>query len=427
MRSRWERLGLRGRLTLAFGTIVVVAFGLVFVTVRAQMAHERTVIGTEEKGEAHEPGATQGERDESDSGSPIEEAQHDVEKTFLLFGAIALAAALLAGYLVSARAAAPLRRFAATATEIDAGDLSPRIVADPSSAAELRTLADSFNLMLDRLEDAFARQRGFVSDASHELRSPLTAIRGQIEVLAREPEPDAAAVKRVEAVALTELARVERLVEQMLALARLDEGVGPVRHEVDAAVFLRESVSAAPGSADARRDRRRADRPRPRHGRPRDPQPDRERAASRRARGDRHRLLERRRRAPTDRRRRRRPGDRARRARAHLRPLPPQRRCPRPQLPAGPDSGLAIARSIVEAHGGRIWAEDSPSRRRPGQLRAAGPARRIAKVRDVSRPAKGGPIGRSQDRPMFDSHAGTFSGPRHRVATRTAASPATPA
>jgi two-component system, OmpR family, sensor kinase len=249
VRSRWERLGLRGRLTLAFGTIVVVAFGLVFVTVRAQMAHERTVIGAEEEREAHEPGATQGERHESEGGSPIEEAQHDVEKSFLLFGGIALAAALLAGYLVSARAAAPLRRFAATAAEIDAGDLSPRILADPSSAAELRTLADSFNLMLDRLEDAFARQRGFVSDASHELRSPLTAIRGQIEVLAREPEPDAAAVKRVEATTLAELARVERLVEQMLALARLDEGVGPVRHEVDATVFLRESIAAAPGAA----------------------------------------------------------------------------------------------------------------------------------------------------------------------------------
>ena len=248
MRSRWERLGLRGRLTLAFGTIVVVAFGLVFVTVRAQMAHERTVIGVEEERESHEPGATAVEHHDSD-GSPIEEAQHDVEKTFLLFGAIALAAALLAGYLVSARAAAPLRRFAATATEVDAGDLSPRIVADPTSAAELRTLADSFNLMLDRLEDAFARQRGFVSDASHELRSPLTAIRGQIEVLAREPDPDAAAVKRVEAATLAELTRVERLVEQMLALARLDEGVGPVRQEVDAAAFLREAVATAPGAA----------------------------------------------------------------------------------------------------------------------------------------------------------------------------------
>jgi signal transduction histidine kinase len=114
----------------------------------------------------------------------------------------------------------------------------------------VRTLGESFDRMLDRLEDAFARQRGFVSDASHELRSPLTAIRGQIEVLARDPDPDAADVRRVEAATLSELARVERLVEELLSLARLDEGVGPARRELDAATFLRETTAAAPGGAE---------------------------------------------------------------------------------------------------------------------------------------------------------------------------------
>lgn len=247
MRARWERLGLRGRLALSFGAIVLVAFGIVFITVRAQMSHEATVIRQEEKREAHEPGATRGERD--DGESPIEDAQSDVQKTFLVVGAAALVAALLAGYLLAARTAAPLRRFAATAAKVDAGDLSPRAQIDPSSAAELRTLAESFNHMLDRLEDAFARQRSFVSDASHELRSPLTAIRGQIEVLARDPDPDAEAVRRVETMTLAELGRVERLVEELLALARLDEGVGPARRELDAAPFLRDVVGAAPGSA----------------------------------------------------------------------------------------------------------------------------------------------------------------------------------
>ncbi len=247
MRARWERLGLRGRLALSFGAIVIVAFGIVFITVRAQMSHEASVISQEEQREGHEPGATRGER--HDSESPIEDAQSDVEKTFLVVGAAALIAALFAGYLLAARTAAPLRRFAGTAADVDAGDLSPRVTVDPSAAAELRTLGDSFNHMLDRLEDAFARQRSFVSDASHELRSPLTAIRGQIEVLAREPDPGAADVRRVEAATLVELRRVERLVEELLALARLDEGVGPERRELDADAFLREAVDSAPGDA----------------------------------------------------------------------------------------------------------------------------------------------------------------------------------
>jgi signal transduction histidine kinase len=249
MRSRWERLGLRGRLTLSFGAIVVLAFAVVFVTVRAQMSNEQAVINREEAREAHEPDAISGESGDGDGESPIEDAQSEVEKTFVVVGAVALVAALLAGYLVATRTAAPLRRLASTATAVDAGDLSPRVDVYPAAAAELRTLGDSFNRMLDRLEDAFARQRGFVSDASHELRSPLTAIRGQIEVLARDPDPGAADVRRVEATTLAELARVERLVEEMLALARLDEGVGPARRELDAAAFLREAVREAPGGA----------------------------------------------------------------------------------------------------------------------------------------------------------------------------------
>lgn len=250
MRGGWRRLGLRGRLTLSFGAIVLLAFAIVFVTVRAQMAHEQSVINREEEREAREERAPQAERHDGDGESPIEDAQSDVEQTFLLVGAFALVAALLAGYLVAARAAAPIRRFAGTAAEVDAGDLSPRVSVDPNAAAELRTLGESFNHMLDRLEDAFARQRGFVSDASHELRSPLTAIRGQIEVLARDPDPDASDVRQVEATTLAELARVERLVEEMLTLARLDEGVGPARREVDAERFLREAVTGAPGGAE---------------------------------------------------------------------------------------------------------------------------------------------------------------------------------
>ncbi len=245
MRRAWARLGLRGRLALSIAAIVVAAFAVVFVAVRAEMAHESSVIKREESRERSEPGAI-AEPGEGSGISPIADAQSDAEKALLLAGGAALLAALLAGYLLAARTASPLRRFAATAAEVDAGDLTPRLDSKPADAEELRTLAEAFNHMLDRLDRAFAQQRRFVSDASHELRSPLTAIRGQLEVLARNDSPSAEEVRRVEAMTMKEMGRVERLVDDLLALARLDEGVGLELREVQVAVFLSDLAAAEP-------------------------------------------------------------------------------------------------------------------------------------------------------------------------------------
>jgi signal transduction histidine kinase len=152
----------------------------------------------------------------------VERAQHSVAESFVLAGAIALMIALVASYVAGSRVSAPLRRMATVAARVDAGDLGPRMLDCESRADEVQVLADSFNHMLDRLAEAFAAQRAFIADASHELRTPLTVIRGQLEVLAADKQPDASEIRRVEALVRAEIARVTRLVDDLLLLAQAE-------------------------------------------------------------------------------------------------------------------------------------------------------------------------------------------------------------
>jgi signal transduction histidine kinase len=153
----------------------------------------------------------------------IERAQHGVARAFLLAGAIMIALALLASYFAGARVSAPLRRLAAIAGRVDAGDLAPRMNARERAGSEVHVLADAFNHMLDRLAEAFAGQREFIADASHELRTPLTVIRGQLDVLAAQENPAPEEVRRVQRLVQAEITRMSRLVDDLLFLARAEE------------------------------------------------------------------------------------------------------------------------------------------------------------------------------------------------------------
>ncbi len=153
----------------------------------------------------------------------VAHAQRGVARAFILAGILAFVGALLASYLIGARVSRPLRRMAALAARIDAGDLHPRIHPPGGQDQEVRVLADAFNHMLDRLTDAFAGQRAFVADASHELRTPLTVIRGQLEVLAAQPSPSPEEVRRVERLVQAEIARISRLVDDLLLLASAEQ------------------------------------------------------------------------------------------------------------------------------------------------------------------------------------------------------------
>jgi signal transduction histidine kinase len=132
---------------------------------------------------------------------------------------------------VVGRALAPVDAIRATAEAVSAADLGRR-VPEPAGQDEVARLATTMNRMLERLERAQARQRRFVADASHELRSPLATIRQHSEVARAHPSrttPDALA-----GTVLAEGGRLQRLVEDMLLLARADEhGLGLRRRPVD--------------------------------------------------------------------------------------------------------------------------------------------------------------------------------------------------
>jgi signal transduction histidine kinase len=170
----------------------------------------------------------------------VTHAQRGVAKAFILAGFLALAGALLASLLIGTRFSRPLRRMAAVAAQVDAGDLHPRIHDVDREGQEVRVLADAFNHMLDRLTDAFAGQRAFVADASHELRTPLTVIRGQLEVLAAQQHPSETEVRRVERLVQAEIARITRLVDDLLLLAKSEQTQFLRLEPIELEPFVRE-------------------------------------------------------------------------------------------------------------------------------------------------------------------------------------------
>jgi two-component system, OmpR family, sensor kinase len=152
----------------------------------------------------------------------------------------------------------PLDRMEATAGQIAAGELSRR-VSPATSRTEVGRLGLALNGMLERLERAFSereaseeRLRQFLADASHELRTPLASIRGYAELFrmgaTRDPAETEVAMRRIE----DESKRMGVLVEDLLALARLDEAPALRREPVDLAALARDAVEDARATAPRR-------------------------------------------------------------------------------------------------------------------------------------------------------------------------------
>jgi two-component system, OmpR family, sensor kinase len=139
----------------------------------------------------------------------------DIAQRYALVSLISLAVIAGVGWLVAGRLLHPLRLLSATADRISHTDLTERI--HVTGTDDVSELAITFNQMLDRLQHAFQAQQEFLDDAGHELRTPITIIRGHLELMVTGDPVDVAETR---ALVLDELDRMARLVQDLIVLAK---------------------------------------------------------------------------------------------------------------------------------------------------------------------------------------------------------------
>lgn len=180
------------------------------------------------------------------STESAEETLATVARLLAVSVPLLVALVALTTWLVVGRALAPVERMRRQVDAVTASTLGDRLD-EPPTDDEIARLARTLNGMLGRLESAQATQRRFISDASHELKSPLATLRQYAEVARAHPER--VSEHELGEVVLEEGGRLERLVQGMLVLARADEGVlRPERADVDLDDLLLEEARRVRGT-----------------------------------------------------------------------------------------------------------------------------------------------------------------------------------
>jgi len=160
-----------------------------------------------------------------------------VERSAWLYAAVSLAVVLLTaalGWFVAGRLLAPIRRLRDTAERITVNALGERIPVDGSD--DVSRLTATVNGMLDRIGDGIEQQRALLADLRHQLRAPLTLVRGHLELVDANDPADVAATRRI---AIDEVDRMTRMIEELARLVELGLP-GASRSTVDTGVLLRE-------------------------------------------------------------------------------------------------------------------------------------------------------------------------------------------
>lgn len=154
-------------------------------------------------------------------------------RIYVIAALICLAVLFGASWLISGELLRPIRELRETASRISETDLDARL--EVESNDDLADMANTFNLMLDRIQDAFDSQLKLLDDAGHELRTPITIVRGHLELIDVSDPEDVSAVRSL---ALDELDRMHRLADDLVLLAKAERPDFVTKHPVDAGPFI---------------------------------------------------------------------------------------------------------------------------------------------------------------------------------------------
>jgi signal transduction histidine kinase len=173
------------------------------------------------------------------SVEPVDDAISSLRRAVAFGGPALLATVAAVTWLVTGRALRPVERIRVEVAEISERSLDRRVPV-PGTRDEVARLATTMNTMLDRLEQGAERQRRFVADASHELRTPVAAVITDLEVAAAHPDP--AASEETTTDVLATLRRLGSLVDDLLVLARVDGAPVRAAQAVDLDDVVREEA-----------------------------------------------------------------------------------------------------------------------------------------------------------------------------------------
>ena len=242
---------IRFRLTIVWSTLVfglaALVVGGIYVGIRHSLSSQRIGVTAFQFGDITILQADQAQLVQR----AVNQRALDALQLYSFWALLALfVASLVIGWLISGRMLRPIGRITDSVRHIQASDLTQRIdLGGPDD--ELRRLADTFDEMLDRIDEAFEGQRQFIHEASHELRNPLAVIRTNLEVTLSDPDATTDDLRHTAEVVQRSTERMTRLVDDLLVYARKGT-LSLERDPVDVGLLVDDAADEFVATAESR-------------------------------------------------------------------------------------------------------------------------------------------------------------------------------